>query len=384
MSKNRDKFKALAAAGGLVLAAGTAGLILSGAASQAQERTQERTTSQTTTAQPARQSFTHMTYTPAQTTPSQTTAAQDTKTANTKLAANSKLTYAPAKDTGTAQQPTVYETRTVVNPDGSKSTVRTPVRSPNATTDASTVKVQNNQTVDPKLSASNTNLAAGQGSSSAATKPATNVAVRPTTPVLLRKPLPPGKVQWSNAIAQSNRMKSLRQSPVIARVPKATLDRTRLPVILPRTGGTIDTAQAKMVSFGDAYALNLPQAKGVQITMYGNRAFVPTDKGAISARPVQKLAGVAEDIRITQMEDGWTATFTRYGVVYSLDVSCDDINSADCKTDAFIRKAVAQFDDVTVGADAQAEADGKLNADGKAVGPLDGLFNAFNKMSKGG
>jgi hypothetical protein len=182
-------------------------------------------------------------------------------------------------------------------------------------------------------------------------------------------------------------MKGLRPANTfVSRLPKATIDRTRLPVILPREGSGIDTAKAKMVSFGDAYALNLPQAKGLQITMYGNRSFVQTDKGAISARPVQKLAGVAEDIRISQMEDGWTATFTRYGVVYSLDVSCDDINSADCKTDAFIRKAIAQFDDVTVGADAQAEADGKMNADGKpvAAGPLDGLFNTITKMTKGG
>jgi hypothetical protein len=351
--KNRDKFKVLAAAGSLILAAGAAGLALS-ASSQAQDRT-------TATAQPARQSVTHMTYVPSTQTDSKTTTAQT-------IQSNPKLTYVPASRAAVAaNQP--------------------------ATTDSAKVtKIQATQTVDPKLSAASTNVAANRpeaaaSSSSATAKPTTNVAIKPATPILLRRPMAPARVQWSNAIAQSNRMKGLRPANTfVSRLPKATIDRTRLPVILPREGSGIDTAKAKMVSFGDAYALNLPQAKGLQITMYGNRSFVQTDKGAISARPVQKLAGVAEDIRISQMEDGWTATFTRYGVVYSLDVSCDDINSADCKTDAFIRKAIAQFDDVTVGADAQAEADGKMNADGKpvAAGPLDGLFNTITKMTKGG
>lgn len=366
MSKNRDKFRGLAAAGGLVVAAGTLGLVLSG---QAQTSAAPTSTGKT--------SFTHMTYVPAQT--------QDAKAAQTP--ANSKLTYVPAK---TAAQPTVYETRTVRNPDGSTSMVRTPIAS---STSPAPIKVQSTQTVDPKLSAANTNVAGvkpaatASQSSSAAAKPATNVAVKPGAQILLRKPLPPAKIQWSNAIAQANRMKSLRPAnSFVSRLPQATLDRTRLPVLLPHPGGLIDTAKAKMVTFGDAYALNMPQAKGLQVTMYGNRSFVPTDKGAISARPVAKLAGVAEDVRISQMEDGWTATFTRFGVVYSVDVSCDDINSPDCKTDAFIRKAIAQFDDVTVGADAQAEADGKIAPDGKPVqtNPFTGLLNVFNKPAKGG
>ncbi len=324
MPKNRDKFKGLAAAGSLALMAGAAGLMLTG------------------------QSLAQSRSAPAQT-----------------LQPNTKLTYVPANRTAVATNQT-------------------------ATTDRPAVtRVQSTQTVDPKLSAANTAAVkpvatATQSSSGAA--PATNAAVKPTGPILLRKAMAPARVQWSTAIAQANRMKTVRPTNNFAsRLPKLTVDRTRLPVILPREGGIIDTAKAKMVSFGDAYALNLPQAKGLQITMYGNRSFVPTDKGAISSRPVQKLAGVAEDIRISQMEDGWTATFTRYGVVYSLDVSCDDINSPDCKTDAFNRQAIAQFDDVTVGADAQAEANGRIGADGKPVqaGPLDGLFNALG-MGKGG
>lgn len=232
------------------------------------------------------------------------------------------------------------------------------------------------------------------GSDAAGEAPAQTVTARPVAkqafrgdtlfgrPVLLRRPLPPAKVQWANAVNQSNKMRSSRKIAGFAtRLPRQALDQTRLPVILPRDGGMVDTSQAKLISFGDAYALNMPQKNGMQITSYGNRSFVPADGGAVSKRPVARLLSVAEDIRISQMEDGWTATFTRFGVVYSIDVSCDDINAPSCQNDAFIRQAVAQFDDVTMGSEAQAEA----NAVVPAANPnlIDQVSNAFNKMTKG-
>lgn len=199
-------------------------------------------------------------------------------------------------------------------------------------------------------------------------------------PILLRKALPPAPVQWTAATEQMSRAKSFRKSgpTVVSRLAKPELDKTRLPVILPREG-VIDATKAKLVSFGDAYALNMPQAKGVQITMYGNRSFVPAEAGAVSKKPVARLANVAEDIRISQMEDGWTATFTRYGVVYSLDVSCDDINSPDCQSDAYIRNAIAQFDDVALGDQAQAEA----NEAAKPANWLDGVVKTVQDLTKG-
>ncbi|CAL4867335.1 hypothetical protein MMA231_01587 [Asticcacaulis sp. MM231] len=198
-------------------------------------------------------------------------------------------------------------------------------------------------------------------------------------PILLRKALPPARVQWQAALDRASQQKSLRKSDgILARLPKAELDRTRLPVILPRAG-VIDAAKAKLVSFGDAYALNMPQAKGVQITMYGNRSFVPAEAGAVSKRPVARLLNVVEDVRISQMEDGWTGTFTRYGVVYSLDVSCDDIKSPDCQSDGYIRNAIAQFDDVTLGAEAQAEAN---KAVPKPANWLDGAVQSIRKLTK--
>ncbi|MGZ3298083.1 MAG: hypothetical protein ACXU8O_03625 [Asticcacaulis sp.] len=178
-------------------------------------------------------------------------------------------------------------------------------------------------------------------------------------PMFLRKPQAPAPVLWSQATAQMARLRQTRPvNSLASRLPKAELDRTRLPVLLPHDGGFVAIDKTRLFSFGDAYAMNLPQPKGTQITLYGNRSFVAADAGAISKRPVMKLAGMPEDVRIDQTEDGWTATFTRYGVVYSIDVTCDDMASPDCTSDSFLRKAITQFDDVALGQDATNEANG--------------------------
>lgn len=204
-------------------------------------------------------------------------------------------------------------------------------------------------------------------------------------PVLLRRPMAPAKVDWQAATNRAAIMsKQVRPTNGLrARLPRAELDKTLLPVVLPREGGLVDTAKARMMSFGDAYALNMPQTarKGTQITVYGNRTFVPTDSGAISKRPVARLAGVPEDIRISQMEDGWTATFSRYGVVYSIDVSCDSIESDDCKTDTYIRNVVSQMDDVTMGAQAQDEANRSIKQDSSW---LNQVSRTITNITRGG
>lgn len=211
---------------------------------------------------------------------------------------------------------------------------------------------------------------------------------RPRPVFALRKPLPPAKVQWSSALRQiatqdqnaktQTRPQSLAGN-FAAKLQKPALDQIRLPVILPRNGAAISAARAKLLSFGDAYALNLPQDQGVQITVYGNRSFVPADAGAISRRPMQRLLNVAENVAVEQTEDGWTATFERYGVVYTVDVSCDDIKSPACASDAYLRNAVSSFSDVTLGAQAQAEA----SAAAPQPSLLDKLNQNISKLVKG-
>ncbi len=203
-------------------------------------------------------------------------------------------------------------------------------------------------------------------------------------PVLMRQPRGPALVLWSQARAQAGRMR--KDHPIngfLSRLPKPDIDRTRLPVLLPHDGGSVATDKGRLFSFGDAYAINLPQAKGTQLTMYGNRSFVSADKGTVSKKPFARLANMVEDVRIDQTEDGWTATFTRYGVVYSLDVTCDDMASPDCTSDAYIRKQITQFDDVAMGQDATNEADGKLTTTNvKPAAPAGNWFDQATQTIK--
>ncbi|MGN6364618.1 hypothetical protein [Asticcacaulis taihuensis] len=202
--------------------------------------------------------------------------------------------------------------------------------------------------------------------------------------ILQRRPLPPAPVQWQAVLDRLARIRASRQGPgVVARLVKSELDKTELPVLLPREG-VLDTAKARLMSFGDAYALDLPQPKGVHIMAYGNRTFLPAPAGAVSRRPITRLKDVAEDIRITQMEDGWTATFSRYGMVYSLDVSCDDTAAPECRTDGYLKTVITQFDDVGLGARAQAEAE-RFRANANQTGSLvDQLTKSFRDLTKGG
>ena len=106
----------------------------------------------------------------------------------------------------------------------------------------------------------------------------------------------------------------------------------------------------------EAYTMSLPQKPGLQITLYGNRSVVEARPGALSKRVMARIAAVSEPVQITRTEDGFTATFNRYGIAYSIDVSCDDTDSSECTSEDYIRKAVADFSDTTLGKDAQNEA----------------------------
>ncbi|MDC7675604.1 hypothetical protein [Asticcacaulis machinosus] len=167
------------------------------------------------------------------------------------------------------------------------------------------------------------------------------------------------RIDWQAAAARHQRGIVAKTTAVItARLPRPELDKTRLPILLPRSGGALKTAQARLISFGDAYSMNLPQGDGVQITLSGNAAAEVAPKGAISRleKRAARIQGVAEPVQIDRTEDGWTATFTRFNVTYTADLTCDDSEAAACKTDSYLRTVVADLTDVVLGAAALAEA----------------------------
>lgn len=206
--------------------------------------------------------------------------------------------------------------------------------------------------------------------------------------VLERRPMKSATVNWkavraeqqkeTQAAPQQGQKQARRVNPA-SRLQKPELDKTRLPVVLPREGGLIDASKARMMSKGNAYAITMPQPSGMKITTFGHRSRVQGDKGAVTAKPFASVQGMKEAVQITRMEDGWTATFERFGVVYSIDLLCDN-DVADCQSDAFIRKAVAEFSEVALGTEAEKEAEEATAPEGNW---FDQTVKSFNKMIGG-
>jgi len=224
-----------------------------------------------------------------------------------------------------------------------------------------------------------------QSSSSTAPRPA--ILVKPiftplkTAPILeKREALSNGAINWESAKQNSemNKQNGFKSKMLETRIDKTILDRTSVPVIMPVASSKIETAKARLISYGHSYALNMPQPKGMSVTIYGNNSFVKSDKGTVTGLIFKKVERVAESVQITRLEDGWTASFTRYGVVYSIDLLCDP--ESQCPDDFQIREIVADCSDVSMGKTAMVEAE-------KAAKPapkdwLSGLNKSISKSTQ--
>ncbi len=144
--------------------------------------------------------------------------------------------------------------------------------------------------------------------------------------------------------------------PILAHLSKPEIDKTRLPILFPRIGSQVETNGARLFSFGDAYSLNLPQRPGVTLIMYGHRSLVESARTKLATFKRSRVAGMKEDAVISKTEDGWTASFARFGIAYTLDLSCDDDAMPECRDDGYLRQSVAAFEDVHLGAAAAKEA----------------------------
>ena len=182
--------------------------------------------------------------------------------------------------------------------------------------------------------------------------------------VLKRESISTGATNWQSALkqAESNKRSGLHSKILATRIDKTVLDRTTVPVIMPVATSKIDATKAKLMSYGDSYALNMPQPKDMSVTIYGNRSFVKSDKGTVTDLTFKRVDRMAESVQISRLEDGWTASFTRYGVVYSVDLFCDV--TSQCTDETQIRNIVADCSDVNMGNAAMMEAE-------KAAKPAD-------------
>ena len=190
--------------------------------------------------------------------------------------------------------------------------------------------------------------------------PATGAAIPGATripPVLTRVPppvtaAPPsrsrGRVDWQGAIG------GLRQSggtsdSLSTNLNKAEVDATKVPILLPNDPKL--TAGARIYSFGDYYTITA-DAPGAGISLSGTTAIIP-----LPANKPLKIDPVGpEGLTVQRTVDGQLASFTRYGVLYTVEVRCDAPGDKRCVDDNYVLGLAAKTTMVVLGAAARAEA----------------------------
>lgn len=188
--------------------------------------------------------------------------------------------------------------------------------------------------------------------------PATGAAIPGATrvpPVLTRVPpattVPPrprGRVDWQGAVG------GLRQSggsseSLATNLDKAEVDATKVPILLPTDSKIM--AGARIYSFGDYYTITA-DAPGAGISLSGTTAIIPLP----ASKPLKIDPVGPEGLTVQRTVDGQLASFTRYGVLYTVEVRCEKAGDLRCADDNYVLGLVGKTTTVVLGAAARAEA----------------------------
>ena len=132
-------------------------------------------------------------------------------------------------------------------------------------------------------------------------------------------------------------------------------DATAVPILMPGARSGISLSRMTFSSFGDAYGMALPQPRSdsdVTIVITATRSFVAAAPGTIDPANFETLnvGGQPVQAEIEPTEGGWTASFARYGALYSVDIDCGDQGAASpCQNADYIRQVTASLGDVALG-----------------------------------
>jgi hypothetical protein len=157
-----------------------------------------------------------------------------------------------------------------------------------------------------------------------------------------------GQVDWQAAVG------GLRQSGGVGNslapnLNQAAVDMTRVPILLP-VDETL-TAGARIYSFGDYYTITA-DAPGMGVSLSGTTTVVP-----MPANTPLKIDPVGpEGVTSQRTVDGQLISFTRYGVLYTVEVRCDAPTDPRCADDNYARGLLAKTTAVVMGAAARAAA----------------------------
>lgn len=152
---------------------------------------------------------------------------------------------------------------------------------------------------------------------------------------------PPGGVDWKGVMV--GQRQTYGQGPKLTAglgLDPATVDRTAIPILLPQ-GAPFETA--RIYSFGDYYAISADIA-GAGWSLTGTTA-----KVTLPASTPLRTRPEAEDLVIQRTIDGQLASFVRFGVLYTVELRCDEPGDGRCRSEAMVRDLVARTNVVVMG-----------------------------------
>jgi len=151
---------------------------------------------------------------------------------------------------------------------------------------------------------------------------------------------PQGGVDWKSAVAGARRSEG--DQALLGKLDRGAIDKTAVPILLPADPAL--TGNARLYSFGDYYSLTADLA-GVGVSMTGTTATV-----ALPAQSPLKLSAATPELLVIQRTvDGQLASFVRFGVLYTVEVRCDDPRDARCRNETLVRQIQSQTNRVVMG-----------------------------------
>lgn len=165
---------------------------------------------------------------------------------------------------------------------------------------------------------------------------------------LAQTPANGGGVDWRAAYDAGQRSEGRTLLDRAPGIDPAVVDRTAVPILLI-SDPMMETA--RLYSFGDQYTL-AARIAGAHVAMTGTTAIVPLP----AATRLSVTAKGPEGLVVQQTVDGQLASFTRYGVLYTVELRCDQPTDAICRSDAAVRALQARTNVVVMGKAALAAA----------------------------
>jgi hypothetical protein len=148
-------------------------------------------------------------------------------------------------------------------------------------------------------------------------------------------------IDWKSVVVAQRRSNAAGLGDKLAAgLDQSEVDKTALPILLPTEPGLV--ASGRLYSFGDYYTLSA-DTPGASLSFSGTASPIKVDA------PLTVTAEGPENLIITRTVEGRIASYTRYGVLYTVEIACDSPKDDRCVADNYIRNLAAKTNAVVLG-----------------------------------